>query len=94
MHSPLIVIVRFELKEGDIDPLVSLIGEFFKKEVSHFPGFLSAKLHRNEAGTVLINYARWESAETFHKFIAFARDSTLSKQIQAFKPSQDQVFEV
>lgn len=94
MHSPLHVIVRFALKEGELDTLVSLIGEFFTKEVSHFPGFISAKLHRNKEGTVLINYATWESTEKFFKFIEFARDSEMSKKIQAYNPTQDQVFEV
>jgi heme-degrading monooxygenase HmoA len=94
MSGPLYIIVRFDLKEGEIDTLVSLIGEFFAKEVSHFPGFISAKLHRNEEGTVLINYATWESPEKFLKFIEFARNSEMSKKIQAFNPTQDRVFEV
>ena len=94
MNGPLHVIVRFEVNEGDIDSLISLIGDFFKKEVSQFSGFISAKLHRNEEGTVLINYATWESTEKFQKFIEFARNSEMSKQIQAFKPSQDRVFEI
>ena len=42
MQSPLYVIVRFALKEGEIDQLVSLIGDFFSEEVSQFPGFISA----------------------------------------------------
>ncbi|GAB3885825.1 antibiotic biosynthesis monooxygenase family protein [Spirosoma agri] len=94
MHSPLYVIVRFELKNGEIDQLIWLIRNFFREEVSQFPGFISAKLHRNSEGTILINYATWESAEHFQKFIAFARDSERSKQIQAYKPSQDRVFEI
>lgn len=94
MQSPLYVIVRFALNEGEIDRLISLIGNFFSQEVSQFPGFISAKLHRNQEGTVLINYATWESAEHFQTFIAFARGSEWSKQIQAYQPSQDRVFEV
>jgi len=94
MQSPLYVVVRFELRDGEIDQLIQLIGNFFREEVSQFPGFISAKLHRNNEGTVLINYATWESTEHFQKFIAFARDSERSKQIQAYKPSQDRVFEV
>ena len=94
MLGPLHVIVRFDGKEDDVDLLVSLIGEFFKKEVSQFPGFISAKLHQNEEGTVLINYATWESSEKFLKFIEFARNSEMSKKIQAYNPTQDKVFEV
>lgn len=94
MPTPLNVIVRFEVNEGNVDPLIKLIGEFFQKEVSQFPGFISAKLHRNEEGTVLINYATWESSEHFQKFIEFARTSAVSQKIQAYKPTQDRVFEV
>ena len=94
MPIPLNVIVRFEVKEGTIDLLVGLIEEFFKKEVGQFPGFISAKLHQNEEGTVLINYATWASSDHFQKFIDFAGGSALSQKIQAYKPTQDRVFEV
>ena len=89
------VIVRFNLKEGELDPLVSLIRDFFGQEVSRFPGFLSAKIHQNEEGTVLINYATWESTESFQKFVVeLASVSPIAKKIQAFQPTQDKVFEI
>ncbi|MEZ0607815.1 antibiotic biosynthesis monooxygenase [Fibrella sp. WM1] len=94
MNTPLNVIVRFDVPADGIDALIALIGHFFRNEVSRFPGFISAKLHRNEEGTVLINYATWESQEAFFHFMTFARDSEFSKQIQAYKPTQDRVFEV
>ena len=94
MPIPLNVIVRFEVNEDTIETLIGLIEEFFKKEVSQFSGFISAKLQRNEAGTVLINYATWASSDHFQNFIDFARGSALSQKIQAYKPTQDRVFEV
>ncbi|GAB3974831.1 hypothetical protein GCM10028806_31280 [Spirosoma terrae] len=94
-NKQLNVIVRFELKAGELDTLVTLIQQFFEHEVSHFPGFISAKLHQNEAGTVLINYATWESSDSFRKFvIELASVSPIAKKIQAFQPTQDMVFEV
>lgn len=57
-------------------------------------GFISAKIHKNEESTILINYATWESAGKFRKFIAFASFSETSKKIQAFNSKTDKVFEV
>jgi quinol monooxygenase YgiN len=95
MASPLYVVVRFELKPGELDVLVPLIQAFFEKEVRTVPGFISARLHANEAGTVLLNYATWESAAHFHYFIEqVARVSEISKKIQAFGQHTDKVFEI
>lgn len=94
MTGTLNVIVRFELKDGELEILFPLIQEFFKKEVSTFPGFISAKIHSNEEGTVLVNYATWESDEKFQKFIEFAMVSETSKKIQAFNSKTDRVFEL
>ncbi|RYG04674.1 MAG: hypothetical protein EOO02_05570 [Chitinophagaceae bacterium] len=86
--------VRFALQPGEKDSLIALIRNFFDKEVKTFEGFISFKLHANEEGTVLINYATWESVEHFQKFVAFAANSDISKQIQAFKPQSDRVYEL
>ncbi|WP_221390915.1 antibiotic biosynthesis monooxygenase [Dyadobacter sp. NIV53] len=95
MNNPMNVIVRFELKEGEIEVLVPLIQEFFEKEVSAVPGFISAKIHKNEEGSVLINYATWESEEKFLKFVKeVAQVSEISKKIQAFASKTDRVFEI
>ena len=95
MKSPIYVIVRFELKEGEIEILFPLIQEFFKKEVSEVPGFISAKIHRNEEGTVLINYVTWESSDKYQKFIReVAMMSEISKKIRTFKSNSDNVFEI
>ena len=56
MKNPFYVIVRFELKEREIDVLFLIIQKFFKTEVSTVSGFISAKFLRNEDGSVLINY--------------------------------------
>jgi len=94
-NKQLNVIVRFELKAGELDTVISLIRDFFEKEVSRFPGFISAKVHQNEAGTILINYATGESTEHFQQFVMeLASISPIAQQIQAFQPTQDMVFEV
>lgn len=95
MESPIYVIVRFELNEGEFEVLFPLIQQFFKREVSTFPGFISARIHTNEERSVLINYATWESPERFQKFITeLAMVSDISKQIQKFPAKTDRVFEV
>ena len=94
MKNFLNVIVRFEVGKGEAAKLISLIKQFFEKEVSSFPGFISFKLHSNEEATVIINYATWESTEQFQKFMAFASTSEISKQIQAYRPHSDRVYEI
>ena len=95
MTSPLYVVVRFALKPGERDILAPLIQEFFAKEVRVVPGFITARLHTNEEGTVLLNYATWESQEHFHYFIRnVAMVSEISKKIQAFDQQTDKVFEI
>jgi quinol monooxygenase YgiN len=95
MNRPLYVIVRFELKKGEVEILAPLIREFFEKEVSAVPGFLSARLHTNDEGSVLINYASWESDKHFFHFVKeIATDSDISKKIQRFAQRTDCVFEL
>ncbi|NIJ56126.1 antibiotic biosynthesis monooxygenase [Dyadobacter arcticus] len=95
INKQLNVIVRFELKEEELETLVSQIRDFFEKEVSRFPGFISAKIHQNQERTVLINYATWDSSESFQKFVMeLASVSPIAKKIQAFNPKQDMVFEI
>lgn len=94
MKSPLYVIVRFEVKNEDLKTVIDTIMDFFEKEVSTFDGFISYKLHLNEEGTVLINYATWKSKEHFQKFRLFASTSEISKKIQSFQPRADMVYEI
>lgn len=95
MRSPYYVIVRFELQEGEIETLHALIHEYFEKEVRLAPGFISSKIYRNEEGTVLINYATWESSDKYREFWnGVVLVSEISKKIQAFKPQINQVFEI
>lgn len=95
MRSPYYVVVRFELREGEIATLVPLIQAYFREEVSSAAGFISSRIHRNEAGTVLINYATWESSDSYQQFWrSVVMKSEISKQIQTFNPQIDQVFEI
>lgn len=95
MKTPLYVIVRFHLEAGEIEKLSALITEFFQKEVSAYPGFIASRIHRNEEGTVLINYAQWESIEKFNGFRqTMANGSELSRQIRLFNQVTDLVYEI
>jgi heme-degrading monooxygenase HmoA len=95
MKTPIYVIVCFDLRAGELDVLAPLIEEFFQKEVSAVPGFMSAKLHTNDERTVLINYATWKSMDAFQRFMnEVAANSAVSKKIQQFSAKTDVVFEI
>lgn len=87
------VIVRFELEgEEEMAKLVSLITEL-EKTVKRSPDFVSAKLHRNREGTVLINYATWTSFEAYKTFWKeYVIDTETNKKIESYKPRVDHVF--
>jgi len=87
------VIVRFQLNsEQELFELVNLINEL-EEIVKTSPDFISAKLHRNVEGTVLINYATWTSPQAYESFWkAYVVDTETNKKIKSYKPMVDQVF--
>ena len=88
------VIVRFQLDKEDMPKLVALIEEL-ETIVKTSPDFISAKLHRNVEGTVLINYATWTSSQAYEKFWKeHIVNTETNKKIASFNPMVDQVFEL
>jgi len=89
------VIVRFQLKkEEEMFELVALIKEL-EKIIKSSPDFISAKLHRNFEGTVLINYATWTSPQAYEKFWKeYVTNTETNKKIESYKPMVDHVFEL
>ncbi len=47
----------------------------------HLPGFVSANIHRSLDGTKVVNYAQWESAETFAASLRDPRVSAYFKEL-------------
>ncbi|MBK0369321.1 antibiotic biosynthesis monooxygenase family protein [Flavobacterium agrisoli] len=90
MKKTYFVIVRFEIQQEQFQTLVSLIKEFFEKEVSSCPGFIASQILINEDKTKVVNYATWDSKEKFEKFAdEIASKSEISKKIGAFKPVRE-----
>lgn len=89
------VVVRFELKAGEVEKLKPVVKDFFDSEVSKFPGFISAKFHENEDKSVFLNYASWESKEAYSKFLEeVGMKSEKAKKVLEFNPSADQVHHI
>jgi quinol monooxygenase YgiN len=63
------VIVTFNVPPADQEALLQHISTFLDWVREHFPGLLSATLHRSEDGHRIINYAQWESRELYESFI-------------------------
>ncbi len=89
------IIVRFQLKgEDDMSKLVDLINEL-EEIIKSSPEFVSAKLHRNREGTLLVNYATWKSRRGYEEFWKeHVTQTATNKEIESYKPLVDQVFEV
>lgn len=95
MKSKYHVIVRFEIEKKDFEILYLLIESFFKEEVSASPGFISSRILSNEDKSKVINYATWESKETFEKFAEeIVPTSEISRKIAVFNPVRETFFEV
>lgn len=50
--------------------LVELLERTTTETMVHRPGFVSANIHASTDGTRVVNYAQWESAESFQAMLA------------------------
>ena len=58
----------------DVEPerskeLADILSTATDTVIQHLPGFKSASIHHSEDGTRVVNYAQWESAETYHTML-------------------------
>lgn len=93
MDSQLNVIIRFELSgQEQFNELILIIKEM-GAITTKAPCFISAKFHRNDDFSLLINYSTWESSETYHKFWDENVVGTPAyEKILNFKPQISKVF--
>jgi quinol monooxygenase YgiN len=49
--------------------LLKLLEDVTEKVMRHMDGFVSANLHRSTDGTRVVNYAQWESMESFEAML-------------------------
>jgi quinol monooxygenase YgiN len=55
----------FTVQPADQQRLVELWQRSTEETIRHLPGFISASIHRSLDGTKVVNYAQWESGESF-----------------------------
>ncbi|WP_424183619.1 antibiotic biosynthesis monooxygenase family protein [Actinokineospora sp. G85] len=49
--------------------LADLLNAATEQVMRHVPGFISANIHLSDDGTRVVNYAQWESAETYRAML-------------------------
>ncbi len=59
----------FTVEPRDQQRLVDALVEATKSNLNRFPGFVSANIHRSFDGTKVVNYAQWESRETYEAML-------------------------
>ncbi len=53
----------FEVEPAKQDALVDLLTRATDETIRHFPGFISANIHKSLDGARVVNYAQWRSRE-------------------------------
>lgn len=65
--APVVTLINvFTVEPDNQQRLVELWQEGTDEVMRQLPGFVSANVHRSLDGTKVINYAQWESVETFN----------------------------
>ena len=59
------VITTFEVSPGTCQDLLESLEEIYRSFIRHQPGFVSARLHVNDAQTRIANYSQWQRREDF-----------------------------
>lgn len=55
----------FTVDPADQQALVDVLVAATDEVMRHLPGFVSANIHRDAAGTRVVNYAQWRSRDDF-----------------------------
>jgi quinol monooxygenase YgiN len=70
----------FTVEPENQEKLVKLLTDATEETMKHLPGFISANIHRSFDGTRVVNYAQWESQESFE---AMQEDPRAAAHMQA-----------
>ena len=69
--NPVVTLINvFTVDPSQQQQLVELWQRATDEVLRHLPGFVSANVHRSFDGTRVVNYAQWESRETFQNMLA------------------------
>ena len=70
-HSPHATLINvFTVEPARADALAALLDEATERVMRHVPGFISANIHVSTDRTRVVNYAQWETEESFQVMLA------------------------
>jgi len=64
-HAVVTLINTFTVEPADQQRLIEIWQRSTEETIRHLPGFVSANIHRSLDGSKVVNYAQWESRESF-----------------------------
>jgi antibiotic biosynthesis monooxygenase (ABM) superfamily enzyme len=68
--SPVVTLINvFSVAPENQDRLLEAWQRSTDEVIRHLPGFVSANIHASLDGTKVINYAQWESQESFRSML-------------------------
>lgn len=84
------VITTFEVSPGTCQDLLESLEEIYETFIRHQPGFVSARLHVNDAQTRIANYSQWSRREDFLAMLRTSemreRNRDLGAMSRSFEP--------
>jgi heme-degrading monooxygenase HmoA len=80
--TPLVTLINvFTVAPEDQQRLITLWQHATDDIIRYVPGFISANIHASPDGTKVINYAQWETVETFNAMRQNPQASAQLKQL-------------
>ena len=86
------VITTFEVNPGTCQDLLGQLSETCAAFISKQPGFVSARLHVNDAQTRIANISEWERREDFLAMLRTAEMREKTKEFAALSRSFEPVL--
>jgi quinol monooxygenase YgiN len=84
------VLTTFETTPGTCQDLLDLLTDAYDKYISKQPGFISARLHVNDAQTRIANYSQWTRREDFQAMLRSdemrKRNRVINDLCRSFEP--------
>lgn len=86
-QQEIVVLVSFEVPEGQLERLIDDVTEFADKVISTKPGFISSHLHQSLDGRRVFDYARWRSLDHFRAAITDPEVRKAAAAVSRYSPS-------
>lgn len=86
------VITTFETTPGTCQDLLDLLKDAYEHFIQHQQGFITARLHVNDAQTRIANYSQWHRREDFQAMLRSAEMRSRNREINALCRSFEPVM--